>query len=243
MEANLVEVMSSIQGEGLFVGCRQIFIRFLGCNLACPYCDTPASFTASRQCRVERKAGARDFYTVENPINPAQLLQIVQNFDLANHHSLSFTGGEPLLHAAFLQEFIPLLRGKGPLAFLESNGTLPDRLQEVIDLLDIISMDIKLTGNTVWEDHARFLAIARQKTVYVKTVVLEDTSDEQIVRASELIAGEDAGITLILQPVTPYGSIRKSPGPARMLELQDLALRRLRDVRVIPQTHKIMGQL
>ncbi|MBN1405468.1 MAG: 7-carboxy-7-deazaguanine synthase QueE, partial [Candidatus Omnitrophica bacterium] len=38
--ANVLEIFSSIQGEGIYVGERQIFIRFAGCNLNCVYCDT-----------------------------------------------------------------------------------------------------------------------------------------------------------------------------------------------------------
>ena len=40
-EAQLIEVFSSIQGEGLLVGCRQVFLRLALCNLDCGYCDTP----------------------------------------------------------------------------------------------------------------------------------------------------------------------------------------------------------
>ncbi|MEM4195978.1 MAG: 7-carboxy-7-deazaguanine synthase QueE, partial [Methanothermobacter sp.] len=43
MKAPIMEVFSSIQGEGLLLGKRQIFIRFAGCNLNCSYCDTPES--------------------------------------------------------------------------------------------------------------------------------------------------------------------------------------------------------
>ena len=34
------EIFSSIQGEGLYIGSKQLFIRFCGCNLKCNYCDT-----------------------------------------------------------------------------------------------------------------------------------------------------------------------------------------------------------
>ncbi len=243
MRASLVEVMSSIQGEGLFVGCRQVFVRLLGCNLACPYCDTPASLTESRQCRMEQSPGKRDFVTLDNPMTPEQAAELLQHYDLAKHHSISFTGGEPLLHAAFLRRLIPLLGPKRPLIFLETNGTLPGDLARVIDLIDIVSMDIKLSGDILWDAHARFLQTACCKQAYVKIVVLPDTSDEVVSRAASLISSIDPDLPLVFQPVTPYGPVRRSPAPERMLQLQDLALTWLKDVRVIPQTHKLMGQL
>ena len=42
-QSYLSEVFSSIQGEGLYVGDRHLFVRFAGCNLNCQYCDTPDS--------------------------------------------------------------------------------------------------------------------------------------------------------------------------------------------------------
>ena len=38
--AKIKEVFTSIQGEGPFVGYKQLFVRFCGCNLSCKYCDT-----------------------------------------------------------------------------------------------------------------------------------------------------------------------------------------------------------
>ena len=38
--SNIKEIFTSIQGEGLYIGQKQIFVRFSRCNLSCAYCDT-----------------------------------------------------------------------------------------------------------------------------------------------------------------------------------------------------------
>ena len=42
--APVMEVFCSIQGEGLWVGQPQTFLRLRGCPLRCRYCDTPGSW-------------------------------------------------------------------------------------------------------------------------------------------------------------------------------------------------------
>ena len=57
------------------------------------------------------------------------------------------------------------------------------------------------------------------------------------------VAEVDAAIPVVLQPVTPCGEVKASIGSERLLELASRAERRLRDVRVIPQTHVQIGAL
>ena len=79
-KAQIKEIFVSIQGEGPYIGYKQLFIRFCGCNLSCNYCDTDTSNGVT--------------YTIE------EIMEIINNHQEC--HSISLTGGEPLLHTGFL---------------------------------------------------------------------------------------------------------------------------------------------
>jgi organic radical activating enzyme len=243
---DLMEVFSSIQGEGLLVGLRQIFIRFSGCNLACRYCDTPT--TPIEYCQLETTPGRRDFILVGNPVSRERLVNLIHGWQKGwpgVHHSISITGGEPLLCHEQLRELLPVLRPLFPI-YLETNGVLYHELARVIDQVDYVSMDVKLPSTSgytdVWEAHDRFLRIAATKKIYVKAVVGVGSEDWEVEKTAELIAAVDSAIPLILQPFTDREGRVDLPA-IRMLEMQEIANRYLREVRVIPQTHKFIGQL
>lgn len=242
-EVNIVEVFSSIQGEAKYVGARQLFVRFTGCNLHCAYCDTADSFTPPKEALIESHAGSREFIAQSNPLSVEALAQHM-NCLLAEmpHHSISFTGGEPLLSAAVIKQLRQLVKGK---FFLETNGTLPEKLADILADIDIISMDIKLPDvveRELWAEHQSFLKIAAAKEVFVKIVVGASTTESDFRRAVDLMADVDKKILLIIQPVTPLGGCLAAP-PEQILAFQQLALTKLDDVRVIPQTHKFINQL
>jgi len=245
--APLVECFSSVQGEGVLVGLRQVFLRFSGCNLNCSFCDTPGMTQTPEECLLELTPGRRDFFKAANPVSCERVASLIESWTVGwpgIHHSISVTGGEPLLHGAQLLEWLPALRSLLPI-HLETNGSLPEALAPLMPHLDYIGMDIKLPSASgcadLWKEHHSFLEIASQKSVYVKLVIDQSTEDWEIERSCALIAAVDPAIPLILQPMTlPDGSIAISP--LRTLEFQELACG-LKEVRVIPQTHKFMGQL
>ncbi|MBQ6006687.1 MAG: 7-carboxy-7-deazaguanine synthase QueE [Selenomonadaceae bacterium] len=239
----MIEIFSSIQGEGKYVGCRQIFIRLADCNLNCAYCDT--DYRCADYCKVETAAGSMTFRKMKNPLTVEQVAEIVYNLLEVPTQALSITGGEPLIHWQFIRELSEAVRRFGLKILLETNGTLYDELSKVLDAVDIISMDIKLpsvVGKDLFELHRRFLEVSRGKEVYVKIVVTGDTTLEEFLSAVRLVASIDRGIMLIIQPVTPCRGV-KAISTERLLKLQGEALREVRDVRVIPQTHKLIGAL
>jgi len=227
MRAKIEEIFSSIQGEGIYVGVPQIFVRFAGCNLKCSYCDTPPA------------------RYVQEP-DAAELLEGINILDAQSgpHHSVSITGGEPLLQAEFLKDFLPRLKARAIGVHLQTNGTLARELESVIDFVDVIAMDIKLPSSTddaeCWHRHEDFLGVAGRKEVFIKVVITGHTSEADFLKAVEIAGALDGRLEFVIQPVTPVG---RAPAPDRekIYGLCMLAKKHLKNVRVIPQVHKALG--
>ncbi len=250
--ARLVEVFSAIQGEGLNVGTRQIFVRFGFCDLRCHFCDSAHTWIAPQTCQIERSPGLRDFETHPNPVSLASLLNWLNRQNQPGlHDSISLTGGEPLLHAPFLAQFLPQVRQQAGLPiYLETGGHRPDQLSIILPYLDSVGMDLKLpsvSGETLWQAHDEFLSRCRvaQVDVFVKIIISSQTDLRELVQAAQLVAAVSSDIPVFLQPVTPLNSANSlsAPSPEQVLVWQALMKQSLKQVRVIPQTHKLMNQL
>ena len=96
----LVEIFESLQGEGRNTGRPCVFIRFAGCNLKCPWCDTDVvrKFTAS-------------------------LADIQRELKLYKARSVILTGGEPTL-VKEMPELVAALKKDGYWIGVETNGTI-----------------------------------------------------------------------------------------------------------------------
>lgn len=241
----LIELFSSLQGEGPLVGQRQIFIRLAGCNLDCAYCDTP--FQATSHGQVEIEPGSEQFESWANPVQLDRLLGHIRPWlaqSPALHHSFSLTGGEPLLHVAALTDWLPQLSQLLPVQ-LETNGTLPLALEQVIGWLEWVVMDIKLesqTGqSTDWQAHGQFLAIASQAQCCVKLVVGQQTPESELIQAAKLIAEYAPKAEVVVQPKTVAGQC--SVAGRQLLSWQALLAGYGLSVRVIPQTHCFLAVL
>jgi len=242
MQAQISEIFNSIQGEGPYVGVRQVFVRFQTCQLHCGYCDTPETRNFTDSCRIEKTSGRRDFYSIKNPINRDELVEIIRKLWLPSTRHISLTGGEPLIHA----DFIRSLDIEYPL-YLETNSGFPDKARELKDIISIASCDIKLPEHDSTYHYEELLkneletisVFNETSETFVKIIILPETTVESISDAVEGIASIDKDIPFIIQPVTHEKKV-----PSKLLyRLMDFAGKKLNDVRVIPQTHKIMGLL
>jgi 7-carboxy-7-deazaguanine synthase len=224
------------------VGVPQVFIRLCGCNLRCSYCDTPGAREKTEYCRVyDWDGGSR---ALANPLEAVEVSRLAASTWSPFMHSVSLTGGEPLLQRDELELLLPLLKEEGMPVYLETNGTLWEGLEAVLRWLDFIAMDIKLPssqeGRDLVEEHRRFLRIARSKQVFLKAVVDKETEEGEIERACRILSDEVSDTALVLQPATP----RRGEAwvtPLRIAGLYRIAAAFFPDVRVIPQTHHVWG--
>ena len=221
MKARITEVFDSVQGEGIYLGEKQIFVRFFNCNLSCAYCDTKL-----------------DRFTEYEPNELFEEIKLYRD----KFHSISFTGGEPLLYADFLEAILTLTSEYGHKHYLETNGTLFSELEQLIDQIDFIAMDLKFPSSTgmgnLWQMHRKFLKIAAKKEVFLKAIICQATKQEDLKEALALIKEISPASVLVLQP-NNYDD--QSVLYKKLLNFKEIASQQGVTTCIIPQIHKIAG--
>ena len=241
MKGYVSEIFSSFQGEGLLIGRRQVFVRLAGCNLRCNYCDTPYARSAldGREMTVE------------------QVVSEVLSLLTLDMHSISFTGGEPLLQANFIKEVAESLSEKLPTVkfLLETNGSAPRKMKLLAPLMDYVALDIKLPSHKAIESErydellereleSLEIALNAGSHAFVKIVVASDTPRNELDHVFHKLHERFGNLVpLVLQPVSPASSLRgvEPPSFQRLCELAELAAGCFYNVWVIPQVHKLAG--
>lgn len=122
MTYRINEIFYSLQGEGFHTGCPAVFVRFAGCNLRCPFCDTDFSYS--------------------EPMTAVQIAEKVFAYSKHPDTLIVLTGGEPSLQVD--DELINVLHTYNQTITIETNGThaLPDGI-------DWITVSPKAGGKVV----------------------------------------------------------------------------------------------
>ena len=254
-QGNLVEVFWSAQGEGTFVGRPTVFVRFGGCDLRCRWCDSAETWHPVESCRFETQPGHQSFATEENPIRLTRILDAIEQLEPQQGSFISLTGGEPLLQPELAGALARACQEKGWQTHLETHGLAPEGLKKVLPFIDLVAMDWKLAGQVKpapsasfsKEDfhglHRAFMALAaRDARVNVKVVLTSQTAPEDLDTVCQAVSELAPEASLILQPVSEIGRSRAPDARKLMLLLRHCEMQ-VRDVRLIPQTHKVYGAL
>jgi len=186
-------------------------------------------------------ADSQDEVPHSNPAAPEELTTVVERFDRRLHHSIAVTGGEPLLQAEFLHEWLPAVKQAEWDVYLETNGTLPDALESILPWVDWAAADIKIGPRGLAVDTglvSEFLRLLSGKQAFAKAIVGKGWGTEGVEAAARLCA--DAALPLVIQPAASVPNGPASPSPSEIYSAHDAASRFLPNVRVIPQAHKVL---
>ena len=234
--ARVSEIFTSIEGEGIFVGKKTMFIRLSGCHLKCRWCDTKYAL----------------------PLDSGTDYQIDEIKDLIIKelrpftYKVNFTGGEPLLQTEAVIELADFIKKQTNLkTYIESSCFDSELFSKVLPYIDICKIEFKTDDSKVVEDEeydnlilneikCLELAVGSNKATYIKIVVTNSTNLESfknlVYNISKKIKPSDI-LGFIIQP--SFGI--DQPTVNRLLDTYDIVQPMFPEVRIIPQLHKEIG--
>ncbi|WP_339199605.1 7-carboxy-7-deazaguanine synthase QueE [Aeribacillus sp. FSL k6-2211] len=154
----------TIQGEGMVIGQKTMFVRTAGCDYSCSWCDSAFTWNGSAKDEIKQMTAAEIL---------DDLIEL--GGDRFNHVTIS--GGNPALIRG-LDELIILLREQGFRTALETQGS---RYQDWFLLIDDLTLSPKppssgmKTNFTVLDDiMKRLIDGGRKDNVSLKVVVFNE---------------------------------------------------------------------
>ncbi|MEM0067857.1 MAG: 7-carboxy-7-deazaguanine synthase QueE [Saccharolobus sp.] len=158
MKYRVIEIFTSIQGEGEVIGIPSNFIRLATCNLRCVWCDTKYSWEAGIEMSEEEI-----------------ISKIRKDIKVT-----TITGGEPLLQNLLF--LVRELKKLGHKVIVETNGTIKPS-EELRKLVDVFSVSPKLSNSG---HKLKYNFIDDDWATYYKFVVVYPNKDiDEIVKFVE----------------------------------------------------------
>jgi 7-carboxy-7-deazaguanine synthase len=116
----IIEIYKSLQGESTYAGLPCVFVRLMGCNLRCNWCDSEYTFTGGTRMTIDEV-----MEEVQRVSRGAELVEI--------------TGGEPMLQEKEVVPLMERLQDEGYTVLVETSGERPlERVPSgVIKIVDV----------------------------------------------------------------------------------------------------------
>lgn len=220
------EIYTSLQGEGLRIGEKQVFVRLYGCNLDCPWCDS----------KYATKSGDWIELTPE---------QVADKIAVSGCKTVCITGGEPLMQYDELKKLLKILAKYNYFVHLCTNGSIWSWI--IFDLCDFISMDMKAPSSGMGSN-LDFLKRINRKTMgygsgrgcdkFEIKVVIKNRQDLRF--ALTEVIPEAKRFPVILQPCADKNADALELIAAYEDLIEDLIPNNFRNVRILPQLHKFL---
>jgi len=236
VRVQLSEIFTSIEGEGVLVGTKTLFVRMAGCHLKCHWCDTTYALSMNSG--------------LDYSISDAK--ELIRRELKPNTFKINFTGGEPLIQYEAVIELAKFASVEiGLRTYLESSCFDSGRFAKVLPYLDICKIEFKLRDSKAIDSRnypqlvyneikCLKMAVQNRKRTYIKIVVTKLTDQLQLeglvkdifsnVKATDLLG-------FVIQP--SIGT--DEPGMEKLLNFYDCIYPIYEEVRIIPQLHKVIG--
>lgn len=175
-----VQSFSTVDGPGI----RSV-VFLGGCPLRCIYCHNPDTWTMV------------GFPKSESSDIVGRLLRFKPYIKKGG---VTFSGGEPLMQAAFVRECTELLHENGLHVALDTGGAVYNgEVDKLLDVIDMALLDVKFTSE---EDYAKYTRGSLKKTLafldelekrgkptWIRHVVVPELNDNEqdILRLKELL--------------------------------------------------------
>ena len=165
------ESLAALDGEGI-----RYAVFFTGCPLRCVCCHNPDTWFKSG-----REMDSVELYNKLRRYKPY----------FKNGGGVTFSGGEPLLHAAYINEVGGLLKNDGIGYAVDTSGAvnLTDEVKTTVDNADMVILDVKYPNAELYEKYAKgdfgmFCKFAEylsttNKRVWYRTVIITGVNDSE----------------------------------------------------------------
>jgi 7-carboxy-7-deazaguanine synthase len=151
----------TIQGEGMVIGRKTMFVRTAGCDYRCSWCDSAFTWDGSEKAKIRM-------------LSPMEVYQELMELGGNNFNHVTISGGNPALIGEPMKEFIQILHDHNIRVGLETQGS---RWQEWFLLVDDLTISPKPPSSGMKTDFEVLDSIIQSlspERISLKVVVFND---------------------------------------------------------------------
>ena len=188
--------LHSIESFGTVDGPGVRFVAFLqGCPMRCAFCHNPDTWDPRRPVAYE--------------LTPEELVAEVRRYkSFIKRGGVTCSGGEPLMQAAFVEQFFRLCRQEGFHTALDTSGALfHEQARRVVDEADLVMLDIKTIDDGL---HPSYTGLTRENNQAMLDY-LQQTGKPTWIR-HVLVPGytdDDRRLEAVARHLTPYSVVER----------------------------------
>lgn len=220
----------TVQGEGMVIGQKTMFVRVGGCDYRCAWCDSSFTWDGSQRATL---------------LTAEEILQKLEEKGKDTFCHVTISGGNPALYSQ-LEALITLLKEKGMKTAVETQGSIWQEWMMMIDDVTISPKPPSSNMTTDWKKldlYIQRLTERSQRRISLKVVIF----DKHDLRYAKKVHARYPHVPLFLQ--TGNDETKQDDTEWLLSHLlrkyewlveQVIQSKELRNVKVLPQLHTLL---